>query len=365
MTTDRLPRVGVMRRGDRSAPPPAPEGDKDLAPLIAAFHRDGVETEHVVWSDEAVEEIGAQLRALDGVIVIVNPIQDGATRGVLDVLLRDVAAEGVFVSSHPDVIMKMGTKAVLHEVRDLSCGSDVELYHSPEDLAARFASRLGEYGRLVVKQGRGNGGNGVWKVELIAGGATHDRAARDRATPDRTAAVRVQHARARDGSSEELALGDFLDRMSEVFSWSGVVIDQPFQERLAEGMVRCYFSQNALVGFARQWPKGLRDFETDAEAAAPSRESVMLAPDTAEHAALGKLASDELVPALQARLDIATDQLPVIWDADFLFGARRGAEEHYVLCEVNVSAVLPFPLVASETIAATTTRMLKMARMRS
>jgi hypothetical protein len=348
MSTDRTPRVGLMRRGDRSAPPPAPEGDEDLATLIAAFHRGGVETEHVVWSDEAAEEVGAQLRGLDGVIVIVNPIQDGATRGVLDGLLREVAAEGVFVSTHPDVIMKMGTKEVLHQVRDLSCGSDVELYRSAEELATRFPARLGSYGRLVVKQGRGNGGNGVWKVDLLSAGAI----------PDRAATVRVQHARARDGSSEELVLGAFLDRMGELFAWSGCVVDQPYQARLADGMVRCYFSQRELVGFARQWPKGLRDFATEAEAAARSRPSVMLPPDTGEYAALATLATEQLVPALQARLDIGTDQLPVIWDADFLFGEPAKGEDRYVLCEVNVSAVLPFPLVASETIAATMTRML-------
>jgi hypothetical protein len=34
--------------------------------------------------------------------------------------LRDVAARGVWVSAHPDVVQKMGTKEVLHRTRTMS-----------------------------------------------------------------------------------------------------------------------------------------------------------------------------------------------------------------------------------------------------
>ena len=46
-------------------------------------------------------------------MVWVDPIVNGRDRTVLDGLLRDVADRGVFVSAHPDVILKMGTKDVL------------------------------------------------------------------------------------------------------------------------------------------------------------------------------------------------------------------------------------------------------------
>jgi hypothetical protein len=36
--------------------------------------------------------------------------------------------------------------------------------------------------------------------------------------------------------------------------------------------------------------------------------------------------------------------IPIIWDADFLYGPRTASGDHtYVLCELNVSAVFPFP----------------------
>ncbi|WP_370518493.1 hypothetical protein [Nostocoides sp. HKS02] len=47
-----------------------------------------------------------------------------------------------------------------------------------------------------------------------------------------------------------------------------------------------------------------------------------------------------------------TQDLPVIWDADFLNGPRTAAGiDSYVLCEINDCAVWPFPPTAPSTIA--------------
>jgi hypothetical protein len=51
-------------------------------------------------------------------------------------------------------------------------------------------------------------------------------------------------------------------------------------------------------------------------------------------------------------LDIDVGSLPIIWDADFLYGPRDGTgQDTYVLCEINVSSVLPFPEQAPSEIA--------------
>jgi hypothetical protein len=60
-------------------------------------------------------------------------------------------------------------------------------------------------------------------------------------------------------------------------------------------------------------------------------------------------------------LNIDQALLPIIWDADFLYGPRTVAgEDSYVLCEINVSSVAPFPEQAPEAIAR-----LAMARLQS
>jgi hypothetical protein len=44
----------------------------------------------------------------------------------------------------------------------------------------------------------------------------------------------------------------------------------------------------------------------------------------------------------------------VIWDADFLLGARTAAgQDRYVLCEINASSVFPLPDEAPDAMAAT------------
>ena len=41
-------------------------------------------------------------------------------------------------------------------------------------------------------------------------------------------------------SSSKLTLDDFMDRCEGYFGDGGCIIDQPFQPRLPEGMIRCY-----------------------------------------------------------------------------------------------------------------------------
>jgi hypothetical protein len=334
------PRIGLLWRGDRRTEPPSARADQVLGPLFEAFSRLPVAIEPVVFADDAVDEVREQLMPLDGVLVWVNPIQDGANRALLDPLLREVSSQGVWVSAHPDVILKMGTKEVLFRTRDLSWGSDTSLYGSAEEFATRFPARLGQLGRLVLKQGRGNSGNGVWKVELPGGPATIGP----------SAVVRVQDARSRDGSSEHMALESFVKRCEEYFGWSGCLVDQAFQDRLADGMLRCYFSHDEVVGFCHQWPEGL--LADDPHEGARTA-SVMEGPDVPAYQALRHQAESEWVPQMSGILGIGTHALPVIWDADFLYGQRSASgEDTYVLCEINVSAVWPFPPMAAPKMAA-------------
>ena len=51
-------------------------------------------------------------------------------------------------------------------------------------------------------------------------------------------------------------------------------------------------------------------------------------------------------------LGITDDELPVLWDADFLYGPRtQSGADTYMLCEINVSSVLPFPPGAPANVA--------------
>ena len=109
-------------------------------------------TEGGGWSN-----VDSFYRLVDGVLVWVNPIQDGRDRSVLDTILREAAAAGVFVSGHPDVIARLGTKEVLHTTRDIGWGCDTRLYRSAGEMRQELPARLSG-GARVLKQLRGHSG---------------------------------------------------------------------------------------------------------------------------------------------------------------------------------------------------------------
>src|SRR6201999_1537951 len=105
-----------------------------LHAVSEALARRGILVVPAVYSEERAEEVRQQLERCSGVLVWVNPIADGRDRTLLDGLLREVATQDVWVSAHPDIILKMGVKEVLYRTRGLGWGTDVHVYRTPEDL---------------------------------------------------------------------------------------------------------------------------------------------------------------------------------------------------------------------------------------
>jgi hypothetical protein len=330
--TTRLGRVAILWRGDEAARRSTTSESSRFKAVFTALDAVGVDAEPVVYEDDVLDAVRAHLATLDGVLVWVNPIHEGHNRANLDALLREVAAGGVWVSAHPDVILKMGTKEVLHRTRAMSWGCDTALYRTAEAMRAELPARLAG-GARVIKRNRGNGGQGVWKVEML--GSPHNR-------------LMVRVLDATQDTPEELALGEFLERCAEYFE-DGCVIDQPFQARLSEGVVRCYMAGDRCAGFGHQKVKALVD-APEARAEAGSRLYTSNADPRFQR--LRRLMEDEWTPQLTSSLDTPRRDLPMIWDADFMLGppGADGADS-YVLGEINVSSVFPMPGEAPAEIA--------------
>jgi hypothetical protein len=340
-STAPLGRIAILSRGDEGARRSASPETSRFKAVFAAFADVGVDAEPVVYEDDVLDAARAKLAALDGVLVWVNPIHEGRNRAHLDALLREVAARGVWVSAHPDVILKMGVKEVLHRTKHLGWGTDTQLYGSARAFREAFPPKLLSAGPRVLKQNRGNGGQGVWKVELVSPTASED------------AIVRVLQA-ARGSVPEDLPLGDFMRRCEAYFAPQGCIVDQPFQPRLPDGMIRCYMSTDKVVGFGHQLVKALippPPEGPDSEAARPGPR-VMHPASAAAFQVLRTKMESEWTPQIMQLLDIDAESLPIIWDADFLYGPRTASgEDTYVLCEINVSSVFPFPEQAPSEIA--------------
>jgi Domain of unknown function (DUF6815) len=330
-----VPKVGLLWRAEWDPPQtgsPVAESCR-LKGVFAAFGALGVPARPLIYADDRVDTIRAQLLDLDGVLVWVNPVERGVDRSKLDALLREVSDAGVWVSAHPDVIQRLATKRVLFDTRELSWGSDTRLYRSAAELREGLPVRLADGTARVLKQQRGMGGQGVWKVE--------------RDTPADDARLRVQHA-TRDAPSERLRLTEFVARCEPYFEAGGLIVEQPFQERIDEGMIRVYLSHDAVVGFAHQYPAGLRP-----ERAGEPPPGKRFEPARASgYQGLRELMECEWVPQMQQLLDLDAHALPVIWDADFLYGPKTASgEDTYVLCEINASSTFAFPEHAMPTVA--------------
>ena len=127
------------------------------------------------------------------------------------------------------------------------------------------------------------------------------------------------------------------------------MIDQPFQARLSEGVVRCYMAGDRCAGFGHQKVKALVDAPA-ARAEAGGRLYTSNADMRFQR--LRRLMEDEWTPQLTSLLEISRRDLPMIWDADFMLGPRgTDGTDSYVLGEINVSSVFPIPEEAPAEIA--------------
>ena len=333
-------KIAILWRGDREARAAATPTNNRYHRIFEALAARGIEAEPAVYADDMADEVYDQLMGAAGVLVWVNPLEDGRTRAKLDPLLCEVASRGPWVSAHPGVILKMGVKEVLHRTRRLGWGTDTRLYRTVEEFRDAFPASL-SCGPRVLKQNRGNAGQGVWKVDSVA------------QPPGVARLVSVLEAQ-RGSVPETLLLESFMTQCETYFGWGGCIVDQPFQPRLPDGMIRCYMGGNKVVGFGHQLIKALippPPEGPDSPGAQPGPR-IMHGPDAAPFAALRTKMESEWMPQMMQVLGIAARELPIIWDADFLYGPRTATgEDTYVLCEINVSCVFAIPDQAPAAIA--------------
>jgi hypothetical protein len=145
-----------------------------------------------------------------------------------------------------------------------------------------------------------------------------------------------------------------MGRCEGYFGWGGCIVDQPFQHRLPDGMIRCFMGADRVAGFGHQYIKALIEPPPegpDAPAAQPGPR-IMHRPDAVPFQALRTKMEVEWVPQMIRILGLDRASLPIIWDADFLYGPRDAAgADSYVLCEINVSSCFAIPDEAPAAIA--------------
>jgi hypothetical protein len=130
------------------------------------------------------------------------------------------------------------------------------------------------------------------------------------------------------------------------------MIDQAWQPRLAEGMVRAYLVGNRVAGFGHQAINALYPAR-DGAPAPPPGPRLYHPPTLPQFQGLRHKLETQWVDLLRQRVALPPEQLPMLWDCDFLLGEPTADDpDRYVLCEINVSSVSPFPPSALEPLVA-------------
>jgi len=127
-------------------------------------------------------------------------------------------------------------------------------------------------------------------------------------------------------------------------------------------MIRCYMGVDKVVGFGHQLIKALippPPEGVDSPAAQPGPR-IMHGSDAEPFQKLRAKMEREWTPEMMHALSLDAASLPIIWDADFLYGPRTaGGEDTYVLCEINVSSCFALPDQAPAAVAQLTASRLR------
>ena len=143
-----------------------------------------------------------------------------------------------------------------------------------------------------------------------------------------------------------MSLAAFISQCEPYFSRGHGMIDQIYQRRLPDGMVRCYLVRDRVAGFGEQLVNALYPAEpgTAAGSAPQPGPRLYYPPTRTDFQPLKVKLEQQWLGQLCEIVGVDKAQLPILWDADFLYGEKDASEaDTYVLCEINVSSVYPFP----------------------
>jgi len=315
--------------------------EENYKPLADALLEAGFYVESMLYHDSKVRELEADLMRFSAVLVWVNPIMEpGLDRRSLDRLLVDISRKGVYVSTHPEVIYKLGTKEVLYSTRQMDWGGDTKIYTTYEDFVKHFLPSMDELSIRILKQYRGDGGKGVYKVS--AGDSCKNT-------------LNVVPA---DAPQERTTLpkDDFNREFKKYFESGGMIVNQKWAHGITNGMVRCYLTGTKVSGFGYQETVALcpQASSPDSESRPISRR-YYFSEDCGLFQDLRQIMNEKWIPQLQEIHSIADEAMPLLWDIDLFINDvnTKQTEEKYTLCEMNVSCVSPFPPSSVRHVVAT------------
>lgn len=158
----------------------------------------------------------------------------------------------------------------------MSWGADTHVYRAASDFRETFPRRR-RARRARARAAAWHGGRGVSKVERVDDKTLVIQRAAGGAEPARTTLV------------------EFLDVCEQYFDGAGSIVEQPYQERLPEGMRRVYRTHDRVVDVTQRYPRGLVTPETEI----PPSAKVFEPPEASAFQDLRERADTEYVPEMR------------------------------------------------------------------
>ena len=304
--------------------------DDDYRPMAEALAEGGYNVETVLYHDSKIEQLKTDLLKYDAVLGWVDPVIPGSNRRNLDPVLQEVADKGVFVSTHPEVTLKIGTKKVLYTTKDMDWGTDTKLYSDFEDFKERFIPSLDNKTIRVLKQYRGSSGNGIFKIWLAGNGKD----------------IRVLPAQSRY-EERILSIDDFYNEFNMYFENGGCMIDQKWADGIVNGVVRCYMTGNRVGCFSYNESVALCPDPIDPSKRRALSTGYSYSRDCGLFQDLRTIMETKWIPEIKEIHSISEEKVPLLWDFDFFINEvnEQCTEKKYTLCEINVSCVSINPQV--------------------
>ncbi len=289
----------------------------DLANYLA---ENNLSINTITWKKDNIEELYKLSRDTNAILVWINPVDRDIETGLFENYLRDMKNQGKYVSSHPDAVMKIGTKKVLYELSGTKWSSNAYL-HENESTLHEIENRIYCNGYRVIKQYRGNDGIGIYKI-----GKSNNKFVAVEAFTNNEEVF--------DCFDELVKYIVFTSKLSV----NNPIIETAWNNNLTNGIIRCYFCNSTLAGFGYQEINALYPHKQPKYI---KKQRFYLTENCGIFKGLKKILEYEFINDIVDKIKIDRSSLPLIWDADFFINDL--AIDDIELCEINASCVSPFP----------------------
>ncbi|KAJ9461867.1 hypothetical protein DIPPA_22635 [Diplonema papillatum] len=301
---------------------------KDTLPIVTALAKRGVRAEVVYYRNEWVDSLLDYVteRAVAYISRVNTRALQGGEKPYFD-FLSALSEKGLVGMSPPDVMASFESKDALAKLAGTGLvPDDTYAYYDSASLREKFAVTLSR-GERILKQNRGAGGVGMWRVRCEPGVSVTPGEA---LPPD----TRIMCTQAADNHTDYFTLQKFMDICEPYLAGDGgLVVDTKFLPRVKEGEIRVLSVAGVPVFVVHK----KRADGAEAFSAALHASSARYTYESPQSWPVLTNQVKEALPKIGQLLGFKDP--PLVWTADFLVDNDAAGSDKYTLSELRCACV--------------------------